>query len=465
MQQEMTQLFAENPGEALPVTRKIAEVARNYRYEDLPVEVITMTKYCFLDWLGVTLAGSQEDATAILRACLLEEGGRPLSTLLGSPEKTSMQNAALVNGTASHILDFDDLHLPAHTPAGAIGHPSAPVFPALLALAEARSISGRAFITAFVAGIETECRVGTLVAPGHYAAGWHSTATIGTFGAAAACAHVLHLDLAQWLNTLGIAGMQAAGLKSMFGTMCKSFQVGKAAFNGLLAANLAARGFTSNPTVLECSQGFGRTQTTTYNPEGALQKTFHILNVRFKRYASCGGTYPTIEGVLRLKERYHLAPEQVKTIIVRVAPSRNLVCNIYAPETPLEGKFSLRFTAALALIGSDLSNLAFTETNIHDPALIAIRDRITVELVPDLEETSSVVLLTLTDGRELREFVEEEGPEADKGQEWKRLVNKFLGLTISVLGKERADRLVQAIERLEDTTTVAEIAALCALSA
>jgi 2-methylcitrate dehydratase PrpD len=376
-----------------------------------------------------------------------------------------MQNAALVNGTASHILDFDDLHLPAHTPAGAIGHPSAPVFPALLALAEARGISGRAFIAAFVASIETECRVGTLIAPGHYAAGWHSTATIGTFGAAAACAHMLHLDLAQWLNTLGIAGMQAAGLKSMFGTMCKSFQVGKAAFNGLLAANLAAQGFTSNPTVLECSQGFGRTQTTTYNPEGTLQKTFHILNVRFKRYASWGGTHPNIEGILRLKERYHLAPEQVKTIIVRVAPSRNLVCNIYAPETVLEGKFSLRFTAALALIRSDLSNLAFTEANIHDPALIAIRDRITVELVQDLEETSSEVLLTLTDGRELCEFVEEEGPKADKGQEWKRLENKFLGLTIPVLGKERADLLIQAIERLEDTTTVAEIAALCVLSA
>ena len=462
MQQEITHLFADNPGAALPVTRKIAEVARSYRYEDLPVEVITMAKHCLLDWVGVTLAGSQEDATAMLRAYLLEEGGRPRSTLLGSLEKTSMHHAALVNGTASHLLDFDDLH------SGAIGHPSVPVLPALLALAEARGASGHDFIAAFVAGIETECRVGTLVAPGHYAAGWHATATIGTFGAAAACAHLLHLDLGQWLTALGIAGTQAAGLKSMFGTMCKALHAGKAACNGLLAANLAARRFSSNPAVLECSQGFGRTQTSTYNAEGALQglgETFHIVNIRFKKYASCGGTHPTIDGVLRLKERYHLAPEQVQTIIVRVAPSRNLVCNIYAPQTALEGKFSLRFTAALALGGSDLSTQAFTEATIQDAALMAIRDRVTVELVPDVEETSAVVLLTLTDGSELRECVQEEGPEADKGQEWKRLVNKFLGLASPVLGQERAERLVQAIERLEETATVAEIAALCALSA
>src|SRR5512139_3270628 len=222
------------------ITRSIAASARSIRYEALPEDVVFLARQCVIDWFGVALAGADEPLTRILRAEAAEEGGNPRATLIGSGQRTSTQQAALVNGAASHALDFDDVSMMMS------GHPSVPVIPALLALAEERGASGEPFIAAFVAGFEVACRIGALMMPGHYSAGWHATGTLGTFGAAAACANLLQLDEDRWLHALGIAGAQAAGLKSMFGTMCKPLHAGKAAANGLLAAKLAERGFTSN---------------------------------------------------------------------------------------------------------------------------------------------------------------------------------------------------------------------------
>jgi 2-methylcitrate dehydratase PrpD len=459
MQKEISPQISQAAEDAPPITRIVAEMGQRFRFADLPAEVITVARHCFLDWVGVTLAGSQEPATSIIREELLEQGGNPQTTLLGSAQKTSMLQAALINGTASHALDFDDFH-------SLMGsHPSVPVFPALLALSEVQGLNGRDFITAFVAGFETECCISSLVAPSHYAMGWHTTATVGTFGTAAACAHALRLNGEQWLHALGIAGTQAAGLKAMFGTMCKPFHAGKAAYNGLLAARLAARGFTANTAILECPQGFGATQTTTYAPDEALKRvneTIHIRDVLFKNHASCYFTHSSIEGILRLKERHRLTPDQVQAIRLRVSPVQQLTCNIYEPQTPLEGKFSLRFTAALALANGDISNRAFTSERMHDPALLAIRDRVSVEVIPAFEQhpNTSEVILTLTDGSELREAVNMDLPEADLDRQWQRLVRKFRGLAAPVLGEERAELLIQAIGATENAA-MTEITALC----
>ncbi len=460
MVQEATKPAQAGEQTTFGLTRKLAELARGYRYEDLPPDVIKMVKNCFLDWLGVTLAGTQEAGPTMTRDYVLEQGGKPQATLLGTAEKTSTQNAALANGTASHVLDFDDL--------GLIGHPSVTIFGALLALAEAKGIDGREFITAFVAGIETEGRIGILVAPSHYAAGWHSTATVGAFGAAAASAYVLGLDLEQWLNALGIAGTQAAGLKSMFGTMCKSFQAGKADVNGLLAAELASRGFTSNQDILETPQGFAYTQTTTANPQGALQglgSEFEITKIHFKPYACCGGTHATIKGITRLRERYNLTPGNVVSITLRIAPMTDKVCNIYAPETPLEGKFSLRFTAALALSGNGATDRAFTEENIASPLITSIRDKVTVILDPAYNDAAAATDITikLKDGSEVHEFVPSPGPDGDKDEEWKILVEKFKGLTTPLIGEENTNNLIEKINHLEDVKNLSKITALCIL--
>ena len=246
------------------ITAELATICRSVRYEDLPAEALYAARQCLLDWLGVTVAGHDEPLARLLREEVSEQGGRAQATIVGSDERVSASQAALVNGATSHALDYDDVLM------AMSGHPSVPVWPALLALAELRGAGAREVLAAFVAGIEMEARTGHLVMPGHYATGFHATGTLGAFGAAAACAHLLELTEEQWLHALGIAGAQAAGLKSMFGTMCKPLHAGKAAQNGLLAATLAARGYTSDTTVLESAQGFTATQTTTPHPERAL---------------------------------------------------------------------------------------------------------------------------------------------------------------------------------------------------
>ena len=435
------------------ITRALVRAVRGVRYEELPPDVIFLARQCLLDWMGVTLAGHNEPLTRMLRDEVTEQGGQPQATLVGSGERVSTQQAALINGAASHALDFDDVAWMMS------GHPTVPVAPALLALAEWHGSPAQDVIAAFVAGFEMECRVGALVLPGHYRTGWHATGTLGTFGASAACAHLLGLDEEQWLHAMGIAGAQAAGLKSMFGTMTKPFHAGKASANGLLAATLAARGFTSNPAVLETPQGFGATQTDTFNPEAALDglgESFAIRTVLFKYHAACYGTHELIEGVLRLREGHGVQPADVEQIRLTVPAGNMTMCNILEPSTALEGKFSMRFTAAMALVDGDLSETAFTDEVVGRPDLVAVRDRVHVE--PGEEVVGGTrVEMVLANGTALTESVDLTIPETDLERQWERLVAKFRSLAGPVLGDEGAEGLLAAVSSLESQPSVGEL--------
>src|SRR5579883_3449913 len=197
---------------------------RTLRSTDLPPEALAVARHCLLDWLGCALAGSQEPLAAILRDEVVESGGP--ATVLGTFLRTTPRAAALVNGAAGHALDFDDTHTDMN------GHPTAPVLPAALALAEALDASGERLLAAYVAGIEVECRLGLYIGPEHYARGWHATGTLGTVGAAAAAAHLLGLDEKGWRTGLNLAATQAAGLKASFGSMAKPLHAGRAASDG-----------------------------------------------------------------------------------------------------------------------------------------------------------------------------------------------------------------------------------------
>ncbi len=439
------------------VTGALAKLAAGYRFADLPPDVVFLAKQCFLDWIGVALAGSREPLAAILREEIEEQGGDPQASIIGTYRRASTQQAALLNGAASHALDYDDVHT------AMSGHPSVPVFPGLFALAEWRAASGRDFLTAFVAGFETECRVGLLVNPGHYSAGWHATGTLGAFGSAAACAWLLSLDEDRWAHALGIAAAQAAGLKSMFGTMCKPLHAGKAAANGLLAASLAARGFTSNPEALEAAQGFAATQTTTFNPDRCLAGpagSFAIRSVLFKYHAACFGTHSTIEGILRMKEEQQLTGESVRAIQLRVPPGALSMCNIAEPRTALEGKFSLRFTAALALGFGHASETAFTDARVNDPELVRLRNRVTV--VGDGSAADGTdVSVELLDGRVLHEVVNVNEPATDLERQWQRLATKFRGLATPIIGSDRAEELITTVAHLDDIADIGAVARLC----
>ena len=441
-----------------PVTIELADRASSIRYQDLPGEVRTLARQCLLDWLAVALAGSREELSGILAEQAIEDGGRPAASLIGRSEKISAHQAALVNGAASHALDYDDVNM------AMSGHPTVPIVPALLALAEDRGASGADFISAFVAGYETECRIGALVLPDHYARGFHATATIGSFGSAAACAHLLGLDAETTATALGIAATQAAGLKSMFGTMCKPLHAGKAAQNGLLAAMLAARGFSSRTDALECAQGFAATQSSDFRPERALADppgSYHLRGNLFKYHAACYLTHAPVECARKLRREHAIDPGAVRQALLKVDVGASKVCHILAPRTGLEAKFSLRLTTAMALAGIDTARLdAYSEETTNDPALAALRDKVNVDFQPGWPHTQAQIKLTFVDGRVLEATHDSGIPEQDLPEQGRRLEAKFLSLAEPVLGA-RAPALVAAVASLDERATLRDLTRLC----
>jgi 2-methylcitrate dehydratase PrpD len=445
--------------DSVPLTATLAEQVAATRYDDLPDDVRALARQCVLDWLAVTLAGSREELSRIMVEEAAEQGGRPVASLIGFPVKAPTQQAALVNGTMSHALDYDDVNLTM------TGHPSVPLIASLLALGEARGASGRDFIAAFVAGYEAICRIGTLVAPGHYGRGFHATATVGSFGAAAACAHLLGLDATTTAVALGIAGTQAAGLKAMFGTMCKPLHAGKAAQNGLIGATLAARGFTSRDDVLECAQGFAATQSPDFHADRALADPphgYHLRDNLFKYHAACYLTHAPIECGRKIRVDHAISPEQIREVVLRVDSGAAKVCHIPAPRTGLEAKFSLRLTSALALAGVDTASLdTYADAVANDPAITALRDKVSVEFQPGWAHAAAEMKVTLVDGPVLEARHDAGVPASDVAAQGVRLEAKFHSLAAPVLGQDRAERLARAVASLDTLGSVGEFTRLC----
>ena len=430
-----------------PVTEILAQGAADLRFEDIDADSLAVAKQCLIDWFAVTLAGAGEPLTAILAAEAMEEGGAPRATLIGSGTKGTLAQACLVNGSGSHALDYDDV-------ARAMGgHPTAQVGAAVLAVAEDLGVSGRDLITAFVAGYEAECRVGSLVSPSHYAKGFHATATVGSFGAAAAVGRLLELDGEAMARAFGIAGTQAAGLKSQFGTMCKPLHAGKAAGNGLLAARLAKRGFTSRPDMLEVSQGFADSQSDDFNVDRATEmpkRGFHVRENLFKFHAACYMTHSTIEILRDLRDEAQIDPDQIDHVDLSVFSGSLAVCNIQEPDTGLEVKFSLRHTAAFALAGQDTANIeSYSDVNAQAPNLVALRRKVNV--VGDGGPASlSTAKITLHDGQTFERSFDVGVPAEDVAAQGLKIDGKFRSLVVPLLGEAKAEALLADLHDLEN---------------
>ncbi|KJL42338.1 MmgE/PrpD family protein [Microbacterium trichothecenolyticum] len=430
------------PAGSPTITQQVIDRVR--AIDHLDADTVAAAAHCILDTLGAAIGGSREPVVMRLRAASLNEGAVPVAGVWGTGERVSRSQAALINGTAAHALDFDDVS------AAMEGHPSAPMLPALLAVAEGSAVTGAEVIRAFVVGFETEALIGRLMSPSHYARGFHTTATVGAFGAAAAGAQLLALPVDAWCHAFGLAGAQASGLKSMFGTMAKPLQVGVAAQNGVRAVTWAAAGVEADTDVLGSLQGFRDTQSEESGRPAAWDRTSLAVNdVLFKYHAACYLTHSAIEGVLALRGE-GLEVDDVQSIRLIVPPGHLRVCNIEHPRTPLEGKFSLRFVAALALSSGDLSEAAFTEERLGDPALAETMDRVRVEPRSD-EVRSAVVSVERCDGTWLTVEVDVNAPTPPDrlGERWTALVRKFRSLADPVVGATRAEAIVAAVEHLE----------------
>ncbi len=446
------------------LTRSIVRRTRALTHAAMPGEVRDLARQCMQDAIAVAMAGAEDELVRILRAELEEAGGTPQASVWGSTMRLPAGAAALLNGTMAHALDYDDVNL------SMPGHPTVAILPAVMALGEARGASGAEVLAAFVVGYETACRVGPVMAPAHYEqVGFHATGTVGTFGAAAGCAHLLGLDEEQTLHALGIAATQAAGLKSMFGTMCKPLHAGKAAQNGLLAAKLAARGFTARPDSLECPQGFAKTHSPDFNPEAALAEPeggWHIRANLFKYHAACYLTHAGIEAARTLRANPQVTADRIAAITLRVDETTDRVCNIAAPRTGLEAKFSHRLTAAMALAGLETSRLdSFTAEVAADPRITALRDKVTVELQPGFGVTHAAMDIRLTDQTTLSAEHDAGIPAASVSHQGTRIRAKFDGLVAPLLGNPRAAALGDAIGQIDSAPSVTALAALWAVPA
>jgi 2-methylcitrate dehydratase PrpD len=442
------------------LTQTLAGKSAALEFDALPVEGRELARQCVLDYYGVALAGAGDELVRLLLDELAEAGGAPQASIIAYQVRLPVLSASLFNGAAGHALDYDDVNM------AMPGHPSVAILPALLALAESKRSSGREVVTAFVAGYETACRIGAALQPGHYNLGFHSTGTVGTFGAAAACARLLHLDPEATATALGIAGTQAAGLKSQFGTMCKPFHAGKAAQNGLLAARLAARGFSSRADIVECIQGFAPTHGPNFSPEAALTTPdagLHLFANLFKYHAACYLTHAPIECARRLREDHGLVPEAISAITLRLDTSCERVCNIPAPVDGLQSKFSLRQTVAMALASVDTASLvAYSPENARDPTLVRLREMVELDWQDSWPQTLAELDIELTGGQRLTARHDAGIPAADIADQGRRLAAKFDALVEPVLGAPRARELretIAGLDRLADITNLAQLAA------
>lgn len=429
----------------MALTRAIAHFIVNTKDAAIPRQVCEHAKVAFMDWLGVALAGSEDPLVLKLIRYAAIIGGNAQATILGHGIKKSVSQAALINGAASHALDYDD------TLMIFLGHPSVTLFPAILALAEWKEKSGAEFINAYIIGLKTGAAIGACAGIEHYMSGWHATSTLGHLASAAACARLMGLDEQQTVYALGIAGTQACGLKRVFGTMCKPFHAGRASQAGLMAALLARENFTSAEDILEGPHGFFQVLKGQINEEAAatLGKTWDIENLAQKYHASCHATHSPIEGVLSLVEKAHLVPEQIASITIQVSQLALDAAGRPEPKTGLEGKFSISYCVANALFRGDTGMGAFSDEKVNDPKVKAFMKKIAIVLDKKVEAVEARVTVKTNEGKEYScaSDILKQIPllEAKKN----KVKAKFLDLCGAALGAEKAKALSEAILSIE----------------
>lgn len=441
-------------------TRQLATFVAQTPYDALPAEVIHQAKRCWLDLLGVALGGCRMPPIDHLLAVAGTLGSHGPATVLGRGQRLDVLWASLVNGQAGHVLDFDDTLVAP----GAVLHPSAPTLPAVLALGEAQHRVGRQALQAAVLGIEVAVRFALAFGQSHIDRAFHATGTAGALGAGAASAVMLGLDTERTIQALGIAASQAAGLRSFHGSMTKSFQAGRAAANGLLAALLAERGFDSSDTFVESDRGLAGAMTERLDLDalvGGLGQTWHMLRTGFKPYPCGVVTHPIIDAMLALRDQ-GLRAEAVERIDLAVHPHVLSATGKTDIRTELDAKFSVYHCAAVALVDGQVSLAQFERPRIEDPAVVALRQRVVATVTPGLGRDQTRVTVTLRDGRQLMHTVEHGSGTAQNPLSDAQLVRKFHGLVDRVIGAERAARLAERVWALETLGDLAELAALAA---
>lgn len=445
-------------------TEKLARFIVESSYDKMPPQAIDTAKKAILDCFGVTFTGVASHEGKLLIDFVKELGGNPAATVIGGGFRTTAPLAALVNGTMAHAEDFDDWTF------ATLGHPTVPMLPAILAIAEQTKASGREVIEAYVTGFEAQCATVRGVSPSHYVRGWHATGTIGTMGAAAAAAKLLKLSVDQTRMVLGLAASQAAGLRQNFGTMTKPFHAGNAARSGVMAAMLMKRGFTASPDIME--ERFGVINVLKGNGAGEPQAVTEGLGenyvivttgVAFKLYPSCGETHSTIDLVLDLAKTNSISPGDVESAEAAVEDTTASVAFYTAPKTGLEGKFSLEYCMARALLDGWVSLEHFTDEKVNEPKVKELLGRMQRRIDPSIPPIAgSSVTIRLKDGREFSQKADAPKGSPQSPPTDDELFSKYRNCAQLILSPSDTDRsldLLRNLEQVKDLTELLEIAA------
>lgn len=440
------------------LTEKFADLVMRTRYADIPAAAIAKAKDCMLDCIGVAIAGSAEAVREPLLQYIAAVGGSPQATLIGTGGKTSVTNAALANGTFGHVLDYDD------TNQIFIGHGSVAVVPAILALAEHRGASGADMLRAYMLGTEVQWKLGeALVDCGdHYAKGWHSTCTVGAFGATAAAASLLGLDRDQAAHAFGIAASEVGGFQEQFGTFCKSFHAGRANEIGVRAALLACGGFTSARSALEGKVGLLKLIAERFDlsrvdrfgaPWGILEASFG-RGINLKAHPVCASALGAVEGMQALLARHGFSASDVERIDCGVRPHSLNILMYHEPKTGLEAKFSAEYWAAVTVLRGRLGLREVTDEVVRDPDVQALVKKVHVHPDPTITVSQARVdiRVQLKDGKVCEESYYPAKGAADNPLSSEELKAKFRECAgwggLPATKAERAIELVLGLEGL-----------------
>lgn len=447
-----------------PVSRILAGFLADARWDDLPASAVAAAKLAVLDWFGSVLAGAHEPPARIAREVAAGLGQADDATVFPAG-RAAAAVAALANGVAGHILELDDIHK------GSTVHGAAPIVPAALAVAERERADGRAFLLAVALGYDAALRVGEAVNPSHYRF-FHPTGTAATFGAAAAAGSLLGLDAPRMLDALGTAGTTAAGLWEFNadGAMSKHLHPGKAAFNGVLAADLAARGFTGASRILEGERGFFRATSAEHDPTritAGLGTVWKVEENGYKLHSCCGHTHTAIDAALEI--RAGLADPAAEIAAVEVAtygPGWEIVKE-RNPSTPYRAKFSLAYVVAAALLEGrvGLEQFAlerFAPDGVREPAIAAFLPRVAIRVDPDLTAAYPAkwparLAVTLTDGRVLRAEGDYPRGNAENPAPLAELRAKAHALIAPRYGDATADAVLDAVLAMDAVPDVAAL--------
>lgn len=446
-------------------TDRIAQFIAETDYESLPKEAVSIAKKAILDCMGVTIAGSNEPVTKILTGQVRQMRAVGEAGVICGGFRTTSDLAAWVNGTASHALDYDDTF---SSEAGYNFHPSVPILSGVLALGEKLNASGRDILTAYVVGIEVESRVGAAI--GRYTSerGWHPTPVVGTMGAVAASANVLKLNIGQVRMALGIAASMSGGLLQNFGTMTKPLHAGNSSRNGVVAALLVQDGFTANESILEGDMGFcsmfsGGKANGLENHAEDLGKAWHVVSpgISLKAYPCCRSTHSSIDASLYLRNVIDVDAVQVIKIICKTSPQHTKLARFHNPKSAYEGKFSIPYCIAVALLRGKVLLEDFTDEKVADVGAQTLLSKVDFlhpeEYIKDPMSLAQEVVVRLANGTEYSYKVDVPKGDQQNPMTDEDVSTKFTDCARLSLSQVDSQKVMDMITHLESLDNISKL--------